>query len=282
MHDALVSGGSRPVGARLRGTDTADLSAPAWKPYRELLAAVPADRVTACVVGVVWTLIANETGRAGVALTFTTGLDDSSLPGAITGTDLRTACGWVTSWRPYEAAVGTAALNSVFNTPEHVQAMTGRPLQDFVVEGGTVFEQVSRRFAGGRVAVIGNFPVLGKLAETCQVTVLERLPDAGDVPDPAAEYVLAEQDCVCITGTAVTNKTLPRLLELSRSAYVALIGPSVPLSPVWLDYGVDLLAGSVVTDAAGVRHCVQEGAHRRAFREGLSTVCIAAADVTGR
>ena len=99
------------------------------------------------------------------------------------------------------------------------------------------------------------------------------------MPDPAAEYILAEQDCVCITGTAVTNKTLPRLLELSRSAYVALVGPSVPLSPVWSDHGVDLLAGAVVTDAADVRRCVQEGAHRRVFREGLTTVSLAAADI---
>ena len=58
---------------------------------------------------------------------------------------------------------------------------------------------------------------------------------------------------------------MPRLLELSRHAYVALVGPSVPLSPLWFDYGVDVLAGSVVTDADSVRVAVAEGGHRGVF-----------------
>jgi uncharacterized protein (DUF4213/DUF364 family) len=108
---------------------------------------------------------------------------------------------------------------------------------------------------------------------------LERRPELGDTPDPACEYLLPRQDCVCITGTAVTNKTLPRLLQLSRSAYTVLVGPSVPLSRVWFDHGVDLVAGAVVTDPDGVRRCVMEGAHRRVFREGLTTMAIAVGDV---
>ena len=63
----------------------------------------------------------------------------------------------------------------------------------------------------------------------------ERRPLGGDLPDQAGEYLLGRQDCVCITGSAVANKTLPRLLELSRSAYVVLVGPSVPLAPLWFE-----------------------------------------------
>lgn len=251
----------------------------AWQVYNELLAGVPDGTVMDCAVGLVWTSVATDRGGVGVALTFPQGLDESNLPGSITGMRLRTAARWLTSWNFYEAAVGCAAVNAVMNSPEHVEEMTGRTLRQVAVGGGEFFASIARRFAGRKVAVVGHFPVLRRVAEACDLTVLERQPECGDTPDTACEYILAEQDCVCITGTAVTNKTLPRLLELSRDAHVVLVGPSVPLSPVWFQWGVDALAGAVITDPRGVRRCVQEGAHRRVFREGLTTVHIAAEDL---
>ena len=113
-----------------------------------------------------------------------------------------------------------------------------------------LFERLAQRFAGGSVAVVGHFPHLEPLSDHCTLTILERHPSGGDLPDQACEYLLPRQDCVCITGSAVSNKTLPRLLELSRDAYVVLVGPSVPLTTMWFDYGVDLLAGTVVLDPA--------------------------------
>ena len=255
------------------------LDSPAWRPYHELLAEVPSGTVADCVVGLIWTSVVTDEGNAGVALTFTHGLDDSKLPGSVAGTDLRTAASWLASWNYYEAAIGCAAVNAVLNSRERIEEMTHGTLEDFAVRGTEVFERIAERFAGGRVAVVGHFPGLRRVADRCDLTVLERAPERSDTPDPACEYVLRDQDCVCITGTAVTNKTLPRLLELSRTAYTVLVGPSLPLSRVWFRHGVDLLAGAVVTEPEGVRRCVVEGAHRRIFREGLTTVAIAAADV---
>jgi len=255
---------------------------PAWRPYQDLLAQMPDGSVVDCVVGLVWTSITTDTGEAGVALTFREGLDESNLPGAVVGTDLQTAASWLLSWNYYEASLGCAAVNAVMNDRHRIEQITQRPLSDIAVGGTALFERLAEQFAGGKVAVVGHFPVLKRLAETCDLTILERKPGRGDMPDPACEYILAEQDCVCITGTAVTNKTLPRLLELSRSTYTVLVGPSVPLSPIWFDHGVDLLAGAVVSDPAGVYRCVREGAHRRVFREGLTTVQIAAEDVRVR
>ncbi len=259
-----------------------ECDSPAWRPYHDLLKEVPGGAVVDCVVGLVWTSVVTDDGNAGVALTFAQGLDESMLPGSVAGTDLHTAARWVLSWNYYEAAIGCSAINAVVNSRERIEEMTQGALEDFVVSGTGLFERIAEQFAGGRVAVVGHFPVLKKVADTCDLTVLERKPDGADTPDPACEYLLPEQDCVCITGTAVTNKTLPRLLELSRSAYTVLVGPSVPLSQVWFGYGVDLLAGAVVTDPEGVRRCVMEGAHRRVFREGLTTVAIAASDLPFR
>jgi uncharacterized protein len=253
----------------------------AWEPYRRIVADVPAGRVAECTIGLIWTLVQTEGGGAGVARSYHEGLSDSQVPGGIAGTDLRTAAGWLTSWNFFEAAVGCAAVNAALNTRERVEALTGRSLEEMGVSGTGLFDRIADRFAGGKVTVVGHFPVLKRMAAVCDLTILERQPGADDLPDPACEYVLPGQDCVCITGAAVTNKTLPRLLELSRPAYVVLVGPSVPLSPVWFDYGVDVLAGAVVTDAASVRRCVQEGADRRVFGEGLTTITVAAEDVRG-
>jgi uncharacterized protein (DUF4213/DUF364 family) len=253
-----------------------------WVDYSALLAEVRPGRVVAdCVVGLVWTLILTDAGDAGVALTFCDGLDASSLPGSVVDSDLLTAASWITSWNLYEAALGCASINAALNTRSHIEEMTGRQLEEFVVSGGGLFNQLAREFAGAKVAVVGHFAGIEKMASHWDLTILERHPGPGDTPDTACEYLLPKQDLVCITGSALTNKTLPRLLELSRSAFTVLVGPSTPMTPIWFDLGVNLLAGAVVTDPLGVRRCVQEGAHRRVFREGLTTIAISAEDVAG-
>lgn len=283
---ALAAGAGSQRGDRpdvMRNGRREPSSARIWDSYHSVLAEIPAgQRVADCVVSLVWTLVVTGDGQAGIAVTYPQGVYESGLPGTVAGSDLRTAAGWVTSWNYYEASLGCAAVNAAVNTRERLEGMTGRPLEELAAGGRDLFTRLAERFAGGRAAVVGHFPAVERLAATCELTVLERQPQAGDTPDPACEYILPQQDLVCITGTTVTNKTLPRLLELSRRAFTVLVGPSTPLSPVWFDYGVDVLAGAVVVDPERVRRCVQEGAHRPVFREGLLTVEIAAADVLGR
>ena len=187
---------------------------PAWEPYRRLLEAAPPGRVAECAAGLIWTMVRTEDGGVGVARTYQEGLDASVVPGAVAGEDLRTVCGWLTSWNFFEAAIGCAALNAVMNGRERVEAMTGTSLEAMAVGGTELFDHIAGRFAGRRVTVVGHFPVLRRMAGMCELTILERRPGSGDLPDPACEYVLPRQDCVCITGAAVANKTLPRLLEL--------------------------------------------------------------------
>jgi uncharacterized protein (DUF4213/DUF364 family) len=203
-----------------------------WASYRRLLEGVPPQReVAECIVGLIWTLVRTTDGDAGLSLTFRQGLDESNLPGAIAGSDLRAIASRLTSWNYYEAAIGAAAVNSVYNTRAHVERITGLPLAELIVSGSGVFENLSKRFSGGRVAVIGHFPSVDVLASRCRLVVLERRPELGDLPDPACEDLLPEQDLVCITGASATNKTLPRLLALSRNAYTVLVGPSTLSAP---------------------------------------------------
>ena len=75
-------------------------------------------------------------------------------------------------------------------------------------------------------------------------------PEWGDYPAEAAEVLLPQQDFVFMTGATFANKTMPRLLELSKHAVTVLVGPSVPLHPILFDYGANGLSGFTVTDAA--------------------------------
>lgn len=262
--------------ATWKHTSLADAT-PAGHPiYRELVAPIElGNPVTSCVAGLVWTLV--ETGgEAGLALTLHDGVYESQLPGMIHGAETRWLAERITSWNLFDASLALGAVNAWFNRRDRVEKLMGRPLAG--ERGIALFERLARRFAGGSVAVVGHFPHLEPLSEHCKLTILERHPSGGDLPDQACEYLLPLQDCVCITGSTVSNKTLPRLLELSKDAFVVLIGPSVPLSTMWFDHGVDLLAGTVVLDPAVALGAVQQGGRRSLFGDSLAMVELEAAD----
>ena len=84
-----------------------------------------------------------------------------------------------------------------------------------------------------------------------------------------------EISAVVISGSAVSNKTINRILELvqdksRRKCEIALVGPSVPIFPdFWRKVGVDLLAAAIVKDADAVGRIVKGGGgSRELFRKG--------------
>ncbi|NLI14247.1 hypothetical protein Pmgp_01624 [Pelotomaculum propionicicum] len=171
----------------------------------------------------------------------------------------------IKSWNFFDAAIGLAAINSVINTPERIKQLSGIAASDH--KQISVFDYFADMIKGKNVAVIGHFPGLEKLAESCQLSILDRLPKAGDYPDPACEYILPTQDFVFITASTLVNKTLPRLLELSRNAFTVLWGPSTPMTPVLFNYGIDMLYGTVVVAQQSTRQSVEEGGTRSTFEQ---------------
>lgn len=245
-----------------------------WQVYDDLIEAIPDNlSVLECMLGVSWTLVRSERGL-GIAKTIKGGKQGAKIRN-VAGMRLKELAGKAKSWDMLEASLGQAAINAAFNVSSQVISVAGpAAMQSNDSDRANAFKRLSPELTGKKVAVIGHFPDLEELQSICQLSILEREPQAGDYPDSACEYILPEQDYVFITGTAFTNKTMPRLLELSRNAKTILVGPSVPLSPLLFNYNVDLIAGLVITDPSSVWKAVQEGEKMHIFKFGSKMVCL--------
>lgn len=240
-----------------------------WSLYEELIAGIPPESiVTDCLIGLRWTLV--RSSGVGMALTPPEGERRLAWSGSLTGRPTRALAALATSWNPLEATLGVAALNSYYNAPEVFARTWEATLDD--QPAGNAFEHYRDRLQGKKVAVIGHFPGLEDLAAHCELTILERRPQGGDLPDPAGEFILPQQDAVFITGTTLINKTMPRLLELAAGRFIVLVGPSTPLTPLLFAHGISALAGTVVTDEAAVWRHVAEGGDRTVFAHGACMV----------
>ena len=237
-----------------------------WELYDRLIAGIAEDvLVEDYAVGCAWTMM-KAGGACGLALTVRQRAGRREETAPIIGQPLRKAAELVKSWNFIDASIGMAAINTFYNAPSRLRKLGllpdggGEPKRDdaFSVFGSAV--------TGKKVTVIGHFPrIEEQLKPICTLSILEREPQAGDYPDSACEFILGEQDFVFITGMTLTNKTLPRLLELVRpDAQACLVGPSVPLSDVLFSYGVNHLSGfCALEDPRGTE------AFRRGEKQGI-------------
>ena len=237
-----------------------------WSIYDDLIDGIPAHlTVDECVVGLYWTCIVSE-GNAGIAMTVNTGCGDGFSRGSCIGKPLREVAEYAKSWNMVEATIGMAAINAYYNTPENMQNLG---IDRDTGSGESIFTEPLEYLLGKKVAVIGHFPRIEKnLGGICDLSVLERKPSGNDFLDSACEYILPEQEVVFITGVTFTNKTLPRLLELTRNARTVMVGPTVPVTPILFHHGVDSVAGFYVTDIGLMRNLVSQAAYFQIFKCG--------------
>lgn len=244
-----------------------------WRIYDELIAAVPADlTIDDCLIGQNWILVRSAGVGVAMAQSEAGGRPVHSV--SPVGLKARDVAAWVKSWNYPEAAIGLAAINSALNTPADVERRWDVRLAE--MPGQDLFRHVEPTLRGKKVAVVGHFYGVERLAEICALSVLERRPMEGDLPDPACEYILGHQDVVILTATTLINKTMPRLLQLGRGAQVMVCGPSTPLHPLLLAHGVHQLGGLVVEDEAQAWRTVQEGAERELLSRGSRMINISA------
>ena len=199
--------------------------------------------VSRLVHGVSWTAAVLSDGSCGVAM-HTTGDTVPRMYDTLIGLPLKEAAGAVLSWNLEEASEALAAVNAFYNRP-----------------GCAFLDGVD--LAGKRVGMIGH--MIGHsnitaelLAPAAKLWIMDREEKPGAYPDSAAEFFLPDCDVVIITGSAAINKTLPRLLELSRRAQVILTGPSVSCCPALTELGIDRLNGRVITRAEPMLQAIVE------------------------
>ena len=239
-----------------------------WELYRRLISGIPEDiGVKDLVLGRHWVFIEAESG-CGIAMLTSGGRGMCNLGDNPLEMSLRELACLSTSWNFPEASVGVAALNAWYSTPEHAKAI-GMKVEDKISNDG--FELYRSICAGKKVTVVGHFPLIERLADECELTILERVPTGVDYPDPACEYVIPHQDFTFITGITLINKTLPRLLQLSKgtAGSVIMVGPSVVPATLFYEYGVDCMAGSVVDDPERARLTIMQGATSGIFGHGV-------------
>jgi uncharacterized protein (DUF4213/DUF364 family) len=159
------------------------------------------------------------------------------------------------SWNMIEAGVGLAAINSLIEP-------RGKELNmlEFLLENA----------AGKKIAMVGHFPKVDELRKRAdELWIIEKQPQKGDLPDTASEYFIPKADIAVITSSAVINKSVERLLELSQGLTI-LMGPSTPMSPVLFDYGVDMLAGiRVVNEERMMAKITQGGGKVKQFEDAF-------------
>ncbi|HEY6335552.1 MAG TPA: DUF2478 domain-containing protein [Alphaproteobacteria bacterium] len=236
-----------------------------WGPYRlyeELARGVADGPVHRVLVGINWTLVEGQhgCGLAHSPARDAPGCRPLSDPGSYAVQSLRTLAQLATSWNPFEAAIGIAAINAHYNR---------RDLVGTNANGLELFAETA-----GRKFVVGRFPELSRRVP--DAVVLERLPGPGDLPAHAADWVLPEADAIAITASALGNLTLPRLLELRRDGRVALVGPGTPLTERLHAYGIAWLSGFVVEDAGRAASIIAEGGATKALKACGRRVTLAA------
>ena len=241
-----------------------------WSLYDRLIEGVPADLILEdCFVGDSWTLVrAGENWGVSMTVHQSAGPEEPKKP--ILDRPLREAAALAKSWDFLEASIGIAALNAYYNSPARAKDLGFFPPEGGPNKKADAFELFRSAAEGKNVTVVGHFPHLERqLKPYCRLSILERKPQTGDYPDSACEYILPEQDFVFITGVTLTNKTLPRLLELIRpDAQVCMVGPSVPLAEALFDFGADHLAGFCVTEGKKVAVNVARGGMMDLFEGG--------------
>jgi uncharacterized protein (DUF4213/DUF364 family) len=158
--------------------------------------------------------------------------------------------GWIRSGNPLESGVGMAAINALLD----VNMAQCRDLNagDIIIRRGT----------GKRVVIVGHFPFIpGVRAVADTVWVLEQNPKGDDLPAACAPEVVPQADIVALTGMTLVNHTFADLIALCRpEALVLVLGGSTPLSPVLLDYGVHIAAGTRIVDVDAASRAISQGA----------------------
>ena len=220
--------------------------------YDTLIEGVASDAiVSGTLMGDCWTAV--ETGEHfGMAMTTPVDTAPRMLSRDYVGLPLKDLARTAKSWNLTESSFGMAAINAYYNTPARLESLGAyEPFERYCTDG------VELR--GKHIGVVGHLNMPQSVYDqAASLRILERNPRSGDYPDSACDWLIPQCDVVIITASTLVNKTLPHLLELSKHAYTIVAGPSCPMCPALLDFGIDRIAGLVITDTEGMKEKIRK------------------------
>lgn len=225
------------------------------------------ERILSTVSGDIWALAETEQ-HSGMAMHVHGTSRPAMLPDGLNGMPLRRVAEALKSWNSTEASLAMAAVNAFYNTEARLSELhCSEPFENYCTRG--------MDFRGKTVGIVGHMHGTDEMRRDAEkIFILEREPRSGDYPDPACDYLLPQCDIALITGSAITNKTLPHLLDLCRGTYTILVGPSVPMCPELFEFGIDRLSGLVITDRDGICERVVSGAGGSPYDHGKSFLLV--------
>lgn len=207
------------------------------KLYEALINGLPEDATVQEVFGgPAWTAARLSGGGVGMAAHFAGACDFA----AFSGIKLRNAAKFVLSTDQETAGAGMAVINAYYNSPARLNALGAQASGEKICTDGL-------DLSGKTVGMIGHMRrTAAALSAAERLWIFELDPQEGDLPASEEDKRIPECDIVVITGTALINHTLPGLLSLAENADVILLGPTVPLCPELLNFGIRRLAGLVL------------------------------------
>jgi len=218
-----------------------------FEAYEILIDGIDTDAVvTNTLMGDCWTAVETD-AHFGMAMTTPVDTAPRMLDRDYCGMPLKELAAAAKSWNLTEAGFGMAAVNAWYNTPERLEQLDAyEPFERYCTEGVSLH--------GKHIGVVGHLNMPQSVYEqAASVRILERNPRPGDYPDSACDWLLPQCDVVIMTASTLVNKTLPHLLDLCKNAYTILAGPSCPMCPELLNFGIDRIAGLVITNVEGMK-----------------------------
>jgi uncharacterized protein len=220
-------------------------------------------RVEVVCLGLGYSGLKLDTGHAGVCNTLISEATPECCEvlrsaGTLAGRPVTDFLGMTESWDLIERVIGVSALNAL------TQILLEKEPDRYLLEERNLIDVVEVN-RDDTVVMVGHIkpftPILKSRARALHI--LERRPnrDEGELPDTACEQLVPQADIVVITGSALANGTLDRLLELAEEARtVAVVGPTASCLPDALfRRGADYIGGIRIRDADTAMRILSEG-----------------------
>jgi len=234
---------------------------------RELLRAeiseLPGIRVERVCLGLGYSGVKLESGHTGVCNSLLSEatpdccqiLQDA---GTLAGRPAEALMDLVESWDIIKRVIGISTINALS------QIVLEAEPDRYLAEKGNLID-VMKVGPEDTVAMVGHIKPFAKAfrSRAREVNILERSPhrEEGVLPDTACEVIIPQADIVVITGSALVNGTMERLLQLARDARtIALVGPTISCLPDPLfRMGVDYAGGIRIDDPDKAMQILSEG-----------------------